>query len=434
MTITGAGRSTDSPVPPAVRPTLRAVARSIVSGTPGRMRMLAAACALGCAVFGVLAFVAASSRASALATVRSDAAQLVRVQAIRTNLVLADANLTNSFLVGGLEVPAARSAYERGIAAASTVLADASGDIAGDAPALARVNDVISKYTGLVESARADNRLGYPLGAAYLRQATGVLHNVALPTLERLGRTEQTRIAHSYADSAHAMSWLLIGLPTAVVVLVISQVWLARRTRRLLNLPMVGATAGVIVVGAVLIGAMAWSQGKATDTRANAYFATIELTTARIDAFDAKSAESLTLVARGSGQSYEASFTDLAANATVLLDDAASRGGGGEQTASAAFSAYDRVHAKIRTADDNGDWDRAVRLATGSAGTDSNAAFSHFDASSAQALARRSAQLRDDLGSARSPLTPLAWVALVIGLAAAAGCIRGMSMRLREYR
>lgn len=434
MAITGVGQSTGVPAPPAARSTVSAAARSLLSGTPGRMRVLVAASVLACVAFGIFAFVAASSRASALASARSDAAQLVRVQAIRTDLVLADANLTNSFLVGGLEAPAARTAYERGVAAASTTVADASGDVASDAHALAKVNDVVSQYTGLVESARADNRLGYPLGAAYLRQATGVLHSDALPTLETLGRTEQIRIARSYADSAHAMTWLLVGLPTAIVVLVGTQIWLSRRTRRLINVPLVAATTGVLVVGVVLVAAMAWSQGKATDTRTNAYFATIELTTARIDAFDAKSAESLTLVARGSGQSYEASFQDLATNTRLILDDAASRGGSEEGQASATFAAYRRVHASIRTADDNGNWDGAVRLATGSTGTSSNAAFNRFDTSSTRALARRSAQLRDDLGSARAPLTPFAWIALIIGFGAAAGCIRGMSIRLREYR
>jgi hypothetical protein len=435
MTITGVGQPTSAPPqPPPPRQTLRTAARSIVAGTPGHMRIFAAASVLGCLVFGVTAFLAASNRAAALASARSDAAQLVRVQAIRTNLVLADANLTNAFLVGGLELPAARSAYQRGIATASSTVADASGVNANDATVLAKVNDVVTKYTGLVESARADNRLGYPLGAAYLRQATNLLRTGALPVLKDLGKTEQTRIEHAYSASARAMSWLLFGLPAALAVLFITQVWLAGRTRRLLNLPLVAAAAAVLVVGAVLIGAMAWSQSKANDTRNNAYFATIELTTARIDAFDAKSAESLTLIARGSGQSYEASFTDLAANTKLLLDEAATRGGADERSAQATFATYRGVHTKIRTADDSGDWDGAVRLATGSAGTSSNAAFSSFDTSSAKALSHRSAQLRHDLGAARTPLTPFAWIALIVGLVAAASSVRGISLRLREYR
>ena len=439
MTLTAPGQpatATADPVtaPPSALAVLRQAARATFEGTPGRMRIYGAVAILGCLVFGLFAFIAASSRSGALSSARSDAAQLVRVQAIRTNLVFADANLTNAFLVGGLEPPAARSAYEQGIATASRTLADASGVNTHDAAALAAVNDVITRYTGLVESARSNNRLGYPLGAAYLRQAATLLRTSALPALEDLGKTEQSRVDDAYSASARAMIWLVIGLLAGLAMLIVTQVWLSARTRRLINLPLLGATAAVVVVGAVLVGVMAWSQSKATHTREHAYFATLELATGRIDAFDAKSAESLTLIARGSGQAYEASYQQLAKNATAVLQDAANRGGTNEQAAQKAFAAYQAVHTQLRKLDNGGDWDAAVRLATGSASTDSNAVFGAFDQASAKALDQRAAQLRHDLGTARSPVTPFGWIALVIGLAAAVASARGMSIRLREYR
>ena len=428
MALTEIGR------PPPARQVVRQVARATFEGTPGRMRLYGAVAVLGCLVFGLFAFIAATSRSSALASARSDAAQLVRVQAIRTNLVFADANLTNAFLVGGLEPPAARSAYQQGITAASTTLAEASGVNSHDADVLADVNDVVTKYTGLVESARANNRLGYPLGAAYLRQATQLLRTDALPPLEDLGKTEQTRIAHSYSSSAHAMYWLVVGLLAALVVMLFAQAWLSGRTRRLFNLPLVTATAAVLVVGVVLVAIMAWSQSKANHTRSNAYFATVELATARIDAFDAKSAESLTLIARGSGQAYDASFKNLAANASLILDDAAQRGGAKEQAAKKAFTSYMQVHNEIRSLDDKGNWDDAVKRATGAGANDANAAFGTFNTASTEALTQRSSQLRKDLGTARAPLVPFAWIALIVGVAAAVASVRGMSLRLREYR
>jgi hypothetical protein len=439
MTLTAPGQpvtATADPVtaPPSALAVLRQAARSAFEGTPGRMRLYGAIAIVGCLVFGLFAFIAASSRAGALSSARSDAAQLVRVQAIRTNLVFADANLTNAFLVGGLEPPAARSAYEQGIATASRTLADASGVDTHDAAALAEVNDVITRYTGLVESARSNNRLGYPLGAAYLRQAATLLRTSALPALEDLGKTEQRRVDDAYSASARAMIWLVIGLLAGLAMLLVTQVWLSARTRRLINLPLLAATGGVLVIGAVLLGVMAWSQGKATHTREHAYFATLEVATGRIDAFDAKSAESLTLIARGSGQAYEASYQQLAKNATAVLNDAASRGGTNEQAAQKAFAAYQAVHTQIRKLDDGGDWDAAVKLATGSTSTDSNAVFGAFDQASAKALDQRANQLRHDLGTARSPVTPFGWIALVIGLAAAVAAARGTSIRLREYR
>ena len=43
----------------------------------------------------------------------ADAAQLIRVQQIQTNLLIADATATNAFLVGGLEPPAQRAPYDQ---------------------------------------------------------------------------------------------------------------------------------------------------------------------------------------------------------------------------------------------------------------------------------------------------------------------------------
>jgi len=407
--------------------------RSAFEGTPGRLRLIAIVTVLAGLVFGLFAFVAASSRADALSGARADAAQLVRVQSVRTNLVLADANLTNAFLVGGLEPASARAAYEQGIATASQALADASGDNSADAAVLAKVNDVVTRYTGLVESARANNRLGYPLGAAYLRQATSLLRTDALPPLADLGASEQRRVDHAYSSSASATVWLVVGLVLALVVLFVAQVWLNARTRRTFNLPLVTATAIVLVVGIVLAGVMAWSQSKAKDTRTGAYFATLELATARIDAFDAKSAESLTLIARGQGQAYDASFDNLSANVTAILDDAG-RSGDNEYAARQAFIAYTTVHAKIRDLDDKGNWDEAVALATNNAKDGANATFATFAAASGQALDQSSTQLRHDLSSARSPLTAFGWIALLAGIAAAVAAGQGVSIRLREYR
>jgi hypothetical protein len=416
--------------PPQNRQVVARAARRAFAGTPGRLRLAGIATVLACLVFGLFAFVAATTRANALASARADAAQLVRVQSIRTNLVFADANLTNAFLVGGLEPPSARAAYEQGIATASQTLADAARDSAADAKVLGNVNQVITRYTGLVESARANNRLGYPLGAAYLRQATNLLRTDALPPLAALGQTEQARVNQAYADSADATAWLVAGLVIALVVLLAAQVWLSVRTRRTFNPPLVIATAVVLVIGVAAAGVLAWSQGKAKDTRGGAYFATLGLASARIDAFDAKSAESLALIARGQGQAYNASFDNLSANVSAVLDDAAHRGGADEQTAQARFRDYLAVHSRVRAADDGGRWDDAVKLATGQA----NTAFQTFSDASATALDRRSAQLRHNLSSARSPLPAFAWIGLIAGVAAAIAAGLGISPRLREYR
>jgi len=60
--------------------------------------------------------------------------------------------------------------------------------------------------------------------------------------------------------------------------------------------------------------------------------------------------------------------------------------------------------------------------------------FQNFSDASGTALDRRSAQLRHNLSSARSPLPAFAWIGLIAGVAAAIAAGLGVAPRLREYR
>ena len=89
--------------------------RARSSGTPGRMRILGAIAIVACLVFGVVALPRGRRGSTPTSSdARDNAAQLVRIQTIRTSLVKADANATNAFLVGGLEPPeVARRVHRR---------------------------------------------------------------------------------------------------------------------------------------------------------------------------------------------------------------------------------------------------------------------------------------------------------------------------------
>src|SRR5258706_9198485 len=115
-----------SVAPPPAPARTRELVAGAFSGTPGRMRLFGAIAIVVSLLFGVLAFLAVTGYSSDLDNARSNSEQLVRIQRIRTNLVKADANATNAFLVGGLEPPAVRDAYTNGIATAARALAEAA--------------------------------------------------------------------------------------------------------------------------------------------------------------------------------------------------------------------------------------------------------------------------------------------------------------------
>ena len=108
------------------------------------------------------------------------------MQTIETDLLVADANATNTFLVGGLESPQRRAAYDAALAEVAGLVSQAAQAQPADADALAALNAHVLDYAGLVEAARANNRQGLPVGAQYLRQASNGLRADALPVADAL--------------------------------------------------------------------------------------------------------------------------------------------------------------------------------------------------------------------------------------------------------
>jgi hypothetical protein len=420
------------PMPPAPKARRR---RAVFVGTPGRLRLAGVAAVVACLVFGFGATGAVAQRSSAIVDARNHAAQLVRIQDIRSHLTQADAAATNAFLVGGLEPTDQRASYTQGIAGATSAIADASAGSTADAQVLAKTNQLLAQYAGLIESARANNRQGFPIGQAYLRQASNLLRLDMLPPLARLRGAEEARITSSYDDAAQAGDALIVTLVLALVVLLIIQVWLSVKTRRTLNMGLAIATVIVALGGLVGVAAMAAAQHSANNVRFGSLDESDVIAGARTDAFDAKSAESLTLINRGSGQPFETHYKAVMNEAILTLQVTATHASSDTPRRLATLlGAYDSAHRAVRAQDDGGNWDAAVRLATSDDPHGTKAAFAAFDASSKSALTDEAAHASDGLNSARRPLDVIAVLMFLAGLAAAVLAWRGIAVRLREYR
>jgi hypothetical protein len=403
--------------------------RATFAGTPGRMRVYGAIAIAACFAFGAFGFVFLAHLNHALSAEREHAAQLVRIQTIRTSIVKADANATNAYLVGGIPPIANTQGYNDGIQTAAATIAEASGKDSNDVAQLEKVNQALSQYTGLIEAARANNRQNFPIGQAYLTAGENSLQNSALPTLAQLGDAELSRVASSSNAAADAQRNLIILLVIVLVCLLVTQGWLFTRTHRVFNPPLVIASVLVVVAGLVAVGVIAWSHSKEQDARKGAYARTVALATARINTYDAKSAESLDLIALGGKPAYPQRFKTAAAAATAALTGTV---GTSEQQTKAALQQYLSAHTQVTTDEQHNDYQAAKDLATD--GGQANRAFNNFETTSNAALTTRAKQLSDDLNNARLPILPMAWALLAIGLIAAIAARRGMAQRLREYR
>ncbi|WP_091181068.1 hypothetical protein [Microlunatus flavus] len=396
------------------------------SDTPARLRRLRAVVVGSGVALAVLGTLAMALLTLTLRQGASDVEQLLRVQTIETDLLVADANATNTFLVGGLESPERRAAYDAALADVADLVARSAQAQPADAAALSALNAQVLDYASLVEAARANNRQGLPVGAQYLRQASNGLRADALPVADALVQANAKRASASLTTG---WGWAvpLLGL-AVLVVLVVVQLRVARLFRRRLNPGLL--TASLVVLALVIASTALMARlFLATDLARGEGDLATSAGDARVQANLAKSSESLTLIARGSGQAYEQSWQSSAAVVHERLTT--------DRILAPFvhdFESYAQVHRKVRALDDGGSWDAAVELAVGSGTGSSNAAFAPFDQKMADIARSSGASAVQDLRNQGAGLVVGCLLTLLAGLASAWAGSRGISTRLREYR
>ncbi len=408
------------------------------SSTLTRLRWFQAVSVVLAIVLALAGGYGVGRRSSALADARTAAQQLIAVQDVRVAVVRADAIASSSYLVGGEEDPAQRTAYLDEVDRASNGMVAVANRVGGaDAALLAEGSRLLSSYVGLVEQARANNRQGFQVGAAYQRQANAIVVNdqvgadgVAVPnivaTLRAVEDSQRRQVNDRLAEAHRAGVWLQLVGWVLFGVLALGAVWMALRFRRWVNVPVVLAALGVLVL--LVAGGTAQSAAvNDADTAVDGPLLQADITAqARAAGFDARSQEALTLINRGSGQANEAKWKVSAA----VVDDIVARC---DCDPDGAFAAYTGGHARLRSLDDGGDWDAAVATSLGQTGTVASS-FESFADSTASVVDDASRRADRQLADSRSSLASLRLFAIVTGLLAAVLAAVGFGQRIREYR
>jgi hypothetical protein len=395
--------------------------------TPQRLRLLSLSVVVVGVVVALLGALTFSYLAFSLGRAQADTAQLIRVQKIQSNLLTADATATNAFLVGGLEPPAQREVYDQALSGISSLIVEAAEAQPADAAALAALNQQVISYAATIEQARANNRQGLPVGAQYLRNASAELRSTALPILDNLVSSNAGRAADQMDVR---VGYLLPAISLlALAGVIIGQLWLARRFKRRINVGMLVSAVLLLVITVGGFIAVQQLSSSLSSISNGSYAAVNAAADARIDANNAKSNESLTLIARGSGQAFEDAWKSSADSVTSNLGRLSER-----PELTTQWQAYTDVHNEIRELDDDGRWDRAVAKATGSGRDSSNTVFNTFDQNLASYLDEQSQNASSSLANEQPAMVVGAILILLGGLAAALLGRWGVATRLKEYR
>lgn len=416
---------------------------------PGRLRIIGALLAGLLLLFGAVTAWEVGDRGAA-ASALIDTSHPLSADAAAIYRSLADANTTaaEGFLSGGSEPRPVRELYEKHIRTAAELLSAAAANSAGSAEAqrhIAVLTEHLPVYTGLVETARTNNRQGLPLGGAYLRYADEQMQQVLLPAAEALYELERERFQQ---DLSRARAWPWAALAAGVLALG-ALGWAQRRhylrTNRVFNQGLLAATAAAGVLLLWLAGAHAAAAGSLGTAEREGARSLHVLNEAWTGALKAHGDEYLTLVARGAGQEFAESFREhmrrvagpeekpagLLGDALALADHEAGRAP--VERAIDRTAQWRERHAAAMAAEAAGDYDTAVLRVIG-AEDSSRESFDQVTESLAEAVGQEERQFERAAGRGRSALTGLAAGAGALALLAAAGAVLGIGRRLAEYR
>jgi hypothetical protein len=342
-------------------------------------------------------------------------------------LSAADAAAASAFLSGGIETAAMRAQYQQALADAASALADTTAGTSDPATRtkLANISAQLAGYTALVESARANNRQGLPIGSAYLREASSLMQTTVLPAAEEIyaGNLSTLEKGQSAIGSLPIVSLALLAL--ALVAIGVASVILYGRTNRQFNIGLVvAATTVVVVIGWIVVATQLAAHEIEQSRQSTAKFE--QLAKARILAQQARTDETLELIARSDISTREKSFHGHIDEMVKLLEAA-------PEVTKDAVQKWTASHEKQADAYDGGDYPAAVAQAIGADPAASAVPYSTVESSLRDEIERTRETVRDEVSTAGTWLALSPTGTLVLMVVAAAAVFVGLWPRLKEF-
>ena len=406
--------------------------------SPGRLRLILAALLTFGLVTGLVAGLAAAAARSGTEDLGNRAQPLlVEAETIYSALADADTTATQAFLTGGLEPSALTARYDADLARATAALTSAARrtpDDGATADAVRALSSGVPRYAALVATARANNRQGLPVGAAYLSVASQLNRDTLLRQARALFIAAQREVDLGYAGSRSTAWVVLLALLILALLatLVVAQRYLSRATHRTFNVPLVAATLVTLVLALGAGGVLIAQRAHLGTAAANGSVPIADLADLRILALNERGDEALTLVARGGSDANERDFRTAAADAAARLTSISREVDGGVAAdLRTRHDAYLAAHTQVRTLDDGGDYGGAVALAVGPQTTRT---FSAYTDAIGAAVEARKATFTTEVDRAGRGLGLLTILGPLLALVVCGLVAAGIRARLEEYR
>ncbi|BCI51311.1 hypothetical protein NIIDNTM18_05890 [Mycolicibacterium litorale] len=356
-----------------------------------------------------------------------------------SRLSVADAAAATAF-IAGTEPRDVRQRYEQAITDAAVALTRASSGLTDEelVQLLGRINAELAVYTGLVETARTNNRAGNPVGSSYLSEASSLMQTQILPDAQRLyERTSAQVEVETTASTRIPAPVILVVLATLLFGLFANR-WLARRTRRRVNMGFVAGGLAVLIMVLWVGTALTISTADSRSAKGTGAESLKTITTLAITAQQARADETLALIRRGDEEVRKQSYYERIDGMQTKLSQYLAREDAIDST---ELVAAEDLLARWRAADDRinayiavGNYQAATQVALGTGEDDSTPAFDKLNDALGKAIEQSRSQLRNDILNARRVLSGATAGAAALSVIAAVAVALGLWPRLSEYR
>jgi hypothetical protein len=411
-----------------------------VNTTPGRILAIGAVLAM----LGVLSAFAIST------TINERQLQLTNVLdhteplafaagQLYTTLSVADAAAATA-LISGSEPRAVRQRYEQAITDAAVAVTRASSGLTNPelVELLGRTNARLAVYTGLIETARTNNRMGNPVGSSYLSEASALMQQTILPDAQRLYEATSRLVDAETSASTKIPAPVIIIVAVTLLFGAFAHRWLARHTKRRVNIGLVvgGLAIAVMIVWVGTALAVSTAGSRAAKNTAAESLRTV--TNLAITAQQARADETLSLIRRGDEDVRKRSYYQRVDLMRDELRDYLARK---DTIDKSGLAQADQLLEKWRQADERineyiktGDYQAATQVALGTGQDDSTPAFDKLNEALSQGIQESRTQLRNDISSARRVLSGTTVGGAMLSVGAALAVALGLWPRMSEYR
>jgi hypothetical protein len=457
-----------SPVPAGIALAM-AVAQRLAARlrtTPGQLEAAALTLVVGAGLFWAVVASVFSNLHSAVRTVGRDTVPSI-VAAEKMNVALANINtsLANAILAKDDDSkPSWRTIKEESDAVSHALITASENVTYGteeEGPIYA-VQSNLPVYFRLLGQARSKMQSD-PLPDT--RAASDLMQKTIMPAGLALDEANFRHLTATYdehrANRIAALIMLLLAIGALGAFLIAVQLNLARRTRRLVNPPLLAATALLALFGAYLIFAFASTGEQLRAAKQDSFDSVHALWKARAVAFDANAQESLYLLERGALQTRhdEAFFSKVAQLLSGPLPaEAVARAAKGqfkdikgfigvelnnitypgEREAALellrTFVDYIEIDRKIRDLERAGRHAEAFALCVGTAPGQSDWAFERFDKALVKVVDINERFFAAQIETAFWYVAWIQWALAFVAIAIAVLSWLGLQPRIREYR